>query len=126
MNVETVDDVRGILVRLGLAQPISRTFIIGVTVAGIAYLAKYPSEAFREDGSMKPHKALFYPYWSQYLFTDYTSRFTFQNVYSFAVGLIDLYLSAGSALRAIYGQYIAIRYLQQPEKWYRIGQDRAA
>ena len=58
MNVETVDDVRGILVRMGLAQPISRAFVIGVTVAGLAYLAKYPKEAFREDGSMKPHKAL--------------------------------------------------------------------
>jgi hypothetical protein len=51
---EAVTDVRGIMVRLGLAQPSSRAFVIGTAAAGVAYLARFPKQAFRDDGSMKP------------------------------------------------------------------------
>ena len=56
--VETVDDLRGILVKVGLGQPTSRAFVAGTAAAGLAYLAKFPKQAFREDGSMKPLQAL--------------------------------------------------------------------
>lgn len=53
--VETVDGVRGMLVKMGLAQPSSRAFVAGVTAAGLLYIAGKPNAAFREeDGSMKP------------------------------------------------------------------------
>ena len=55
---ESVTDVRGILVKLGLGQPTSRAFVAGVCAAGLAFVAKYPSESFREDGSIKPLKWL--------------------------------------------------------------------
>ena len=54
MSFETVTDMHGIMVKLGLGQPISRAFVAGVVVAGVSYLAKYPKASFREDGSMKP------------------------------------------------------------------------
>lgn len=52
--VETVDGVRGMLVKMGLAQPSSRAFVAGVTAAGLLYISGKPNAAFREDGSMKP------------------------------------------------------------------------
>ena len=52
--VETVDGVRGVLVKCGLAQPSSRAFVAGVVAAGVLYVAGKPAAAFREDGSMKP------------------------------------------------------------------------
>ncbi len=55
---ERVDDLRGILVKVGLGQPVSRAFVIGTVAAGVAYIAKFPGAAFREDGSMKPLKLL--------------------------------------------------------------------
>ena len=55
---EAVTDLRGILVRLGLGRPASRAFVAGTLAAGVAYVAKYPAEAFRDDGSMKPLKYL--------------------------------------------------------------------
>ena len=57
-TVEVVDDVRGILVKLGLGQPVSRAFVVGSVVGGVAYLAGLPKQSFRDDGSMKPLKAL--------------------------------------------------------------------
>lgn len=55
---ESVTDVRGILVKLGLGQPMSRAFVAGCAAAGCAFVAKYPSESFRDDGSIKPLKWL--------------------------------------------------------------------
>lgn len=55
---ETVDSVRGIMVRLGLGQPLSRAFVAGAVAAGVAYASGYPKEAFRDDGSIKPLKYL--------------------------------------------------------------------
>jgi len=56
--VETVDGVRGILVKCGLGQPSSRAFCAGVTAAGLLYIAGKPAAAFREDGSMRPFSLL--------------------------------------------------------------------
>lgn len=50
--------LRGVLVQLGLAKPSSRAFVTGVFAAGLCYVAKYPREAFRRDGSIRP-SALF-------------------------------------------------------------------
>lgn len=51
---EAVTDARGVLVKLGLGQPMSRAFVAGVAAAGAAFVAKYPNESFRDDGSIKP------------------------------------------------------------------------
>lgn len=56
--VQEVNGIRGILVKVGLGTPSSRAFVVGTVVAGVAYLARQPTAAFREDGSMKPLKAL--------------------------------------------------------------------
>ena len=52
--VEEVTDLKGIMVKLGLAQPMSRAFVVGTIAAGVSFAAKYPKAAFREDGSMRP------------------------------------------------------------------------
>ncbi len=57
-EVQTVNGLRGILVKCGLAQPCSRAFVAGVTAAGLLYIAGKPNAAFREDGSMKPFNLL--------------------------------------------------------------------
>ena len=57
-EVQVVDDARGVLVKIGLGQPIARGFCIGAIAAGLAYLGGYPKVSFREDGSMKPLKYL--------------------------------------------------------------------
>ncbi len=57
-TVQTVDDMRGVLVKLGLGQPVSRAFVIATAVAGIAYIGGFPKASFREDGSLKPLKYL--------------------------------------------------------------------
>ena len=55
---EAVTDARGILVKLGLGQPMSRAFVAGCAAATVAFAVKHPSESFREDGSIKPLKWL--------------------------------------------------------------------
>ena len=57
-NQAVIEGWRGVMVAAGLASPTSRAFT-AASVAGIAaYALKYPREAFREDGSMRPHYAL--------------------------------------------------------------------
>ena len=57
-TVETVDGLRGVLVKCGLGQPSSRAFCAGVTAAGLLYIAGKPDAAFREDGTIKPFSLL--------------------------------------------------------------------
>jgi len=57
-RVEVVDDWRGMMVRMGLGQPSARAFVAASITTGMAYIAKYPKAAFREDGSIKPLKGL--------------------------------------------------------------------
>ena len=56
--VYTVNDWKGIMVKVGLAQPSSRAFVIATLATGIAYVARMPQASFREDGSMKAFKLL--------------------------------------------------------------------
>lgn len=49
-----VQDWRDVMVMFGLGTPSARAFVAGVGAATLAYCATYPSEAFREDGSLKP------------------------------------------------------------------------
>lgn len=55
---ETVTDLRGVAVKLGLATPTSRAFVAGTVAAGVLYAMRVPAGAFREDGSMKPLQTL--------------------------------------------------------------------
>lgn len=57
-TVEQVTDFRGVMVKLGLGQPLARAFTVGVATAGILYVVGKPCASFREDGSMKPFKYL--------------------------------------------------------------------
>jgi len=56
--VEEVNDVRGVLVKMGLGKPQSRAMCGGILAAGVLLLAGRPKAAFREDGSMRPFKPL--------------------------------------------------------------------
>jgi len=47
-------EVREALVLLGLGSPSARGFVAASVVGVAAFLTKYPADAFREDGSMKP------------------------------------------------------------------------
>ena len=49
-----VQDWRDVMVLFGLGQPTARAFVAGVTSATLLYCSGYPSQAFREDGSIKP------------------------------------------------------------------------
>ena len=49
-----IEGLRGILVKVGLANPSSRAFVAGVAVGIGAYALKCPSQCFDEDGQMRP------------------------------------------------------------------------
>ena len=53
-----VQDWRDVMVMFGLGQPSSRAFVAGVGAATLAYVASFPAEAFREDGSLAPSALL--------------------------------------------------------------------
>ena len=53
-----VQGLRGVMVKLGMGQPIARSFVAGTVAAGLLFALKQPAAAFREDGSMKPFKYL--------------------------------------------------------------------
>lgn len=57
-TVDVIDDYRALLVKVGLGEPLSRALAVGALTAGVTYLAKFPNEAFRDDGSVKPLKYL--------------------------------------------------------------------
>ena len=57
-TVYTVNDWKGIMVKVGLGQPSSRAFVIAILATGIAYITRMPQASFREDGSMKAFKLL--------------------------------------------------------------------
>ena len=50
------NDLRGLLVQMGLGQPSSRAFVVGSIVGTAAFLSGFPAASFREDGSIKPAK----------------------------------------------------------------------
>lgn len=45
---------REVLVSLGLGKPSARAFVAGVAATGVFYFAKYPTGAFRDDGTVRP------------------------------------------------------------------------
>ena len=49
-----IKGMRGVMVHMGLGEPISRAFVAGAIVGAVTLAAKFPKEAFRDDGSMKP------------------------------------------------------------------------
>ena len=52
--MSTIKGAPGVLVHMGLGQPMSRAFVAGAVVGAVSLVAKYPQAAFRDDGSMKP------------------------------------------------------------------------
>ena len=48
----------GVMVAMGMGHPLARGFTAAAITAGVAYTMKWPHEAFRRDGSMRPHPAL--------------------------------------------------------------------
>ena len=58
MSTVVNEGIRGTLGGLGLGKPSSRAFVIGVTAAGLLYLAGRPKASFREDGTIKPCRLL--------------------------------------------------------------------
>ena len=49
-----VQDWRDMAVLMGLGTPAARAFVAGVAATTVLYVANYPSDAFRDDGSMRP------------------------------------------------------------------------
>ena len=49
-----IEGLRGVLVRVGLATPMSRAFVAGTVVGLAAYAAGYPKSAFDDRGEMRP------------------------------------------------------------------------
>lgn len=45
---------RGVLVKMGLASPMSRAFVAGTVVGLGAYAVGYPQSSFDEKGEMRP------------------------------------------------------------------------
>ena len=49
-----IEGVRGVLVKVGLATPLSRAFVIGTAVGLAAYAVGFPKASFDEKGEMRP------------------------------------------------------------------------
>lgn len=50
----SIEGMRGILVHVGLATPLSRAFVAGTAMGIAAYAVKWPTAAFDEEGNMRP------------------------------------------------------------------------
>ncbi len=57
-EVFEVKDWKGVMVKVGLGTPTPRAMVAAALIGSVAFLAKCPGCCFREDGSMKPCKAL--------------------------------------------------------------------
>ena len=57
-EIDSVDDVFGLLVKLGLGSRRNRACAGAAVAALVAYAFKMPSNAFRRDGTMKPFAPL--------------------------------------------------------------------
>jgi hypothetical protein len=55
---EEVVGARGVLVKLGLAQPESRAFVAAGLTTVVMYAAGAPKSAFTEEGELRPWKPL--------------------------------------------------------------------
>ena len=52
--VESVTTYPDMMVKMGLATPASRAFVVGSVALGAVYLAGYPKNAFNPNGTLKP------------------------------------------------------------------------
>ena len=57
-NQTVIEGWRGVAVSLGLGTPVARAATAGVVAGTMCYIMKYPRDAFRGDGSMRPHASL--------------------------------------------------------------------
>ena len=55
---EYIEGWRGLCVAMGLGKPNQRGACAAVATGTVAYVAKFPSHAFREDGSIRPLNTL--------------------------------------------------------------------
>lgn len=53
---DIVEGIPGVLVKVGLGQPMSRAFVAGAIVGAAAYALRMPETSFDEDGNMRPFK----------------------------------------------------------------------
>ena len=53
-----IEGMRGVLVNVGLATPLSRAFVAGTVVGLSAYMIGYPQSSFDEKGEMRPFSLL--------------------------------------------------------------------
>jgi hypothetical protein len=53
-----IEGLRGILVYVGLGNPLARAFVAGTVVGLGLYVAKMPTASFDEKGQMRPFKPL--------------------------------------------------------------------
>ena len=49
-----IEGMRGVMVRAGLATPLSRAFVAGTVVGLGAYVLGFPKSSFDEKGEMRP------------------------------------------------------------------------
>ncbi len=55
---DVIDGIPGILVKFGLATPMSRAFVAASLTGVAAYAVGFPRGAFDEDGEMRPFRRL--------------------------------------------------------------------
>ena len=53
-----IEGWRGVAVSVGLGTPFARATCAAVCAGVGCYACKFPRAAFRQDGSMRPHKSL--------------------------------------------------------------------
>ena len=58
MEPPVIEGVRGVMVRAGLATPVSRAFVAGTVIGLGAYVIGYPKSSFDERGEMRPFSLL--------------------------------------------------------------------
>jgi len=49
-----IEGFRGVAVKMGLATPLSRAFVVGTAAGLAAYAVKWPAVAFDQKGQMRP------------------------------------------------------------------------
>jgi hypothetical protein len=55
---DVIEGWRGVMVAAGLGSPFSRALTAGIAAGTLAYAVKYPTCAFKADGSMRPYYRL--------------------------------------------------------------------
>jgi hypothetical protein len=53
-----IEGMRGVMVRAGLATPLSRAFVAGTVIGLAAYVVGWPKSSFDDKGEMRPFSLL--------------------------------------------------------------------